>query len=171
MEEPDTIGLYHRQASTTYCCHPPNSSLRRSAMAESALQFQQIVTAMPPWQALLVWKNRGPVDAAELQWNIQSCAVAKYGLHQMVRGKSPGRKRELITEARQLLRAALHIQRAELLRIPELAVADVDWAMLRACEAMGSGMETRLSLDSEFENFPAAHNRPYMHIKYRPPKK
>ncbi len=38
--------------------------------------------------------------------------------------------------------------------------------MLRACEAMESGMETRLSLDSEFENFPAAHNRPYMHIKF-----
>ncbi len=124
-------------------------------------KFDVVIDAMSPWAAIGFYNAlHAPADGsvhydADVQHDAEYAAGAKQMLKADMRDmRSTHRRNVLLAKAEAQLRGSIQVARNELVRLPDLTPADLDWAMLRMLEAAAGGIETRLDVCVDADRYP-----------------
>ena len=134
-------------------------------------RYNAIINSMSSWAVIDFFvKTHAHVagaGAADVEWDDDFSVVAKQLLKSEMRDVSGALARAgLIALANSHLRDTLHLARSELIRLPDLAPPDVDWAMLMMHHAASCDIETRLSVCVDAATYPESKGKKFMELRY-----
>ena len=140
------------------------------AMRDQA-RYNVIINSMSSWAVIDFYvKTHAHVAGAgaeDVQWDGEFSVTVKQLLKSEMRdGRGALARSGLIALADSQLRGALYLARGELIRLPDLAPADLDWATFMMHHAASCGVKTRLNVCVDAATCPESKGKKFMELRY-----